>query len=439
MSMLLRSVTSSQRPRSSVRTAGALTTLWAGLVVGLVGCDQIQPVAPAADPITDPTQLYMRLTLNERAITLSVAPGYTTVQLVATPRDANGDPMAGLPAPTFSSSDTTVVRVTADGMVTAVGQGIGTVTASLTAGPLTSRDQAVINVTNLTAPPVLAELSIDPVPPDSASRAMREVKAILSHLNLELRTLEVLDNALDYAAAMGYIAPEYAGAYHSTVMEFSVTAHATDKMGTAITGLPIDYTSLDPTIIKFASVLPSLATPVSPGQTRLVARTMAYGIAKADTIMFTITMPVAMSVYAGVGPTGAPAFVTEEVRIAPKGFVGWYNLGDDSVDVVFDDPAAAVAPPDHVCTAVFHFFADQFSPFFGQSAHQPCAAGNVMIPPRPPNPFRNDPNLGPFFEPGRAPFTSQFRQFPNVGVYPYRSMRTGAMGRVVVTTDPFAD
>ena len=144
---------------------------WRGTLalLGLIGCGSIEPVAPHEQPLTDPAQLYMGLTFDHPAVNLSTAAGYNTVLLTATPRDALGDPMPGLPAPTYFSSDTTKIRVTADGLVTALETGNGLkVTATLTDGLVTRTDETWINVTSLQAPPVLDTLSVQPLPPDSA-------------------------------------------------------------------------------------------------------------------------------------------------------------------------------------------------------------------------------------------------------------------------------
>src|SRR5262245_33764389 len=91
-------------------------TLFLGLgclaAFGLVGCSGLESVQ-RPDPETDPTRLYTDLTLDRRAINLSTVAPYNTLQLTATPHDAMGQPMTGLSAPIFHSSDTTSVTVTA--------------------------------------------------------------------------------------------------------------------------------------------------------------------------------------------------------------------------------------------------------------------------------------------------------------------------------------
>src|SRR5881394_3956609 len=137
--------------RRSPSFLGVLALL--GLAGGLASCSDIEPVAPHEEPITDPTQLYMRLTLDHPAVNLSTEEGYKALQLRAIPREALGNPMTGLPAPMFKSRDTTKVRVTADGLLTAEATATGVeVIATLTAGPITHADTARVQVTDLATP-----------------------------------------------------------------------------------------------------------------------------------------------------------------------------------------------------------------------------------------------------------------------------------------------
>src|SRR5881394_1092597 len=172
MSMSVRWKRRMRSLRRRSRAGLALLGVAGGLAGTLLGCSNIEPVAPVAGPITQPEQLYMDLTLNYRAINLSTAAGSNTLQLTATPRDALGNPMTGLPAPVFKSPDTTKVRVTPEGLLTAVGTITNfQVTATLTVGPVTHADTTWINVTAL--PQVWDTLSIHPVPPANTEWPLR--------------------------------------------------------------------------------------------------------------------------------------------------------------------------------------------------------------------------------------------------------------------------
>jgi hypothetical protein len=67
--------------------------------------------------------------------------------------------------------------------------------------------------------------------------------------------------------------------------------------GSLINGLQVEYTSLDPAIASI-NRWTGVATPEITGQVGIVARTFAYGVAKADTVTYTV-----------VPPTGAAYFL----------------------------------------------------------------------------------------------------------------------------------
>jgi plastocyanin len=77
--------------------------------------------------------------------TASIAAG-GTLQLSATPVNAGGAAMTGLPAPSWSTSDAAVATVSG-GMVSGVGPGTATITATLTAGGATRTAIATVTVT----------------------------------------------------------------------------------------------------------------------------------------------------------------------------------------------------------------------------------------------------------------------------------------------------
>jgi trimeric autotransporter adhesin len=89
---------------------------------------------------------------NPRFASLSLTPPVASVavggsiQLNAAPLDQNGQPMTGLPSPSFSSSDPFRATVDAGGRVTGVAAGTVTITASLTAGGVSHQATATVTV-----------------------------------------------------------------------------------------------------------------------------------------------------------------------------------------------------------------------------------------------------------------------------------------------------
>ena len=299
--------------------------------------------------------------------------------------------MSGLPAPTFRSSDTTTVRVSADGLIEARGQVTEVfVIAELTAdGNVRHVDTAVVNVTTDQAPPTLASISIQPVPPDSAKWSM--LSAVGEGYGLVLLLIAGVDVFGDFFP--------------------SVSASAFDTSGQPMPALAIEYESLDPAVIQIGRRTGGGSIPSRPGQARIVARTTAYGITKADTVVYTVTLPVLNTVRFAPVPDGAPAFTPSEVTIVPNGMVFWASLnGAGPMDVTFDDPAniAEVTP---VCAAL--------SGVFCEVGNIPAVAGFA----------------GEFFFDGSPELFDKVRgrRFPVPGVYTYRNSITGATGRVVVT------
>ena len=141
---------------------------------GAAGCGGLEPVAPYTDTTANPELLYIALTLDHPALNLSTAPGYETWQLTATPRNAAGGAMSGLPTPTWLSKDTTAVWVTQDGLVTArkatSAAGVQVIAEMIAPGNIRHADTAVVTVKALPTPP--KTLTIDPLAPDSAFIAM---------------------------------------------------------------------------------------------------------------------------------------------------------------------------------------------------------------------------------------------------------------------------
>ncbi len=351
---------------------------WLVAAVLLAGCGGLEPVAPYS-PITDPAAMFMSLTLDHGAVNLSTAAPYDELQLTATPKDANGVAMAGLPAPTFWSSDTTAVWVTPDGLLQARGSGTEVlVVAELVAdGNVRHADTARVSVTTDPAPPMLDLLSIEPVGDAGAVWSMTALEGFYGEILFLFST-----------------GRSFTPAY---------TLSALDASGSPISGLAFEYESLDPDTAMIHPAFGSV-TLVQPGQARIVARTTAYGVSLADTATFTVALPIINGAFIWVAPGDEePSVQPTSLTVRAGGYVTWPNLTGDSVRIVFDDPAGAVAI-EEFCTA------------FGGAF---CDGGDIA------NYMSEDPNA--FFDRTRG------RQFPEPGTYGYTVEPLGLRGRVVVT------
>lgn len=330
-----------------------------------------------------------RITLDHPTVTLSTMAPHNTLQLSLTQHDTLGRPVTGQLSPIYRSLDTSRVQVTTDGLMTALQEGTNIqVIAGLKNRPMVVADTMLVNVTALAAPPRLRSLSIAPVSPDSGMWAM----------------------PADFLGmAIGFLRRP------------KLSPRVVDTTGAEITGLPIEYTSLD-TAVAIIDRWTGEVTLIRSGRVRIATRTTAYGISRADTAIFTVTMPLSRDFAIKTGAAGVPVFDSRgqnEVRIAPHGIVFWSNSLGDTVDVTFDDPTDVNEPPATLCGT--------FPAVFGHPGNY-CGSGNVLVPQ-----VSSDTTGGSFLA---TMATLRARQFPKPGVYPFHSVRTGATGRIVVTANP---
>ena len=351
-------------------------------LVALAGCSGLEPVE-SFTPITDPSQLFMALTLDHGAVNLSVVAPYDIQQLMATPRDANGTPLSGLPAAIFSSSDTTVVWVSPDGVLEAraPGTGIQVVAELVAEGNVRHVDTAFVNVTSELPPAMLDTLSIEPLLPATTQWSMLPLSGI-----------------------WGQILFLFTGTSYAPVL----APRAVDVNGDPVPGLAIEFESLDPDVVEVDPRTAFVNYPYQAGEAAIVARTTAYGVTRADTVVFTVTLPVIHGIEIESRGEGKPPVLSStDVTIRPGGYVSWANLvfDGDSLSVTFDDPTGveAAAP---ICAA------------FGLPYPAHCDAGNIA-------PFMSE--TGDYFQ------FIRIRHFPQPGVYPYRIEPLGTTGRIVVT------
>ncbi len=361
---------------------GPVILRFAGFIAAtltLVACGEVQ--APAVyEPTTDPKRLFMALTLDHRAINLSTVAPYDTFRLVATPRNALGERMDGLPQPTFRSSDTTRVWVGADGLLQArrAASEVLVIAEVVTEDNIRRADTARVNVIT-THPPEIGVFSIAPETPEEAIRFM------------------IPD------AARIYVLPFL---FAGIDMLRSQPLRVFDTSGSPIFGLAVEYRSLDPAIIVIQEE--GIGIPTQPGEARIEARTVAYGVVKADTATYTVPPApllhvVIMEERAGGDLTLGP----EEVTIYKGGYVLWHNRTKTPLDIEFERPDDVAELPPMVCLLL-----------------GACGWGDI-------EPFAVDPSSDgtDFFEALRG------RSFPIPGVYEYRSPLTGRRGRVVVVDD----
>jgi plastocyanin len=285
----------------AIRTRTSRVALAACAALALAcSSDVSAPQVPNGD------SLYWALTLNHHAVALSTVAPWDTVRLVATPRNAEGAALAGLPEVTFRTSDTGTVSVSQDGLLTALATATDVrVIASLTVGGLTLEDTAVIEVTDAAPPPAPLTYAIQ---------------------------LSVGDSAvLPVASAFAGTGTKLLG------------IAATDGTGAPVAGIPVYFTSSDPTIATVDRSA-GLVVAVRPGRVTIHAVSTAYGVSMSDSLALTITPPSSRIVYVfprtPVGSTTpVSSFDPGEVTLAAGGEIFWQNDSGQAVDIVFDDPS----------------------------------------------------------------------------------------------------
>jgi len=275
----------------------------AGVLVAL-GCGGDNATAPGAE------RQYWQLTLDQHAITLSTHAPYNTVQLVATPRTVDGVVLPDAGTPTFTAGDTSVI-VTADGHVTGHSPASGVpVVVSLTVGGahgLTLTDTAWVNVNDIPAPQLPAQLRLLTTPGDSAKT--------------------------DLANTVGV----------------TLVGEVTDSLGNPIPDVLVAFRSADSTIV---TVDPRYGGVVARGigTTRLYTETSVYGVQKVDSLTFTVGNAIFAQVEIDqrqvAGQSGTAYFALGTLTVGQGAIVLWRNQSHLPIDVTFDDPSHVAAVTD---------------------------------------------------------------------------------------------
>jgi len=363
-------------------------------MLALAGCSG-EEVA-GYQPISDPAKLYLTLTYDYRAITMAAVPPYDTLQLMVTPRDARGEPIEELPAPTFRlelPGDSIALRVDSlTGRLTALQpvQGVHVIAELAAEGNVRHSDTATVNVT-----PELQELATFSIHPTDADSAVWP-----------------LNGVADSFAVLSYYATGFAGG------DPRVQLRALDGAGNPLPSeLLVEYRSLDPDTALVGQT--GNVRPLREGHARLTAEAMVYGVARADTITATITAPVFIGIPVQADPRGPALFGTATRRVRANGFVMWMNALDRPVELVYTDPTNVVPAPTTVCdmtTMILGLLAG------GGTAG--CTGGSItLIKP-------DSATRGAIYR------TVQVQQFSVPGTYDYHDAETGVTGRIVVTEVP---
>jgi len=204
--------------------------------LGACGSDSAVGVGQTVD------ETYWSLRTSAEAVTMTTG---STLQLTVAPLNGNQGTLANLPAATFTTSDSQKVKVSATGLLTAVqvtGATPVTVIAKLTVGGITNADTTQVLVVSTAR--TFKSLSIQPAVGDSAKVALASSKL------LNVVALDSNDAPL--------VSPN----------------------------IIIKYRSLNPLVATVSAT--GSVSGVTKGKVKIVASTTSYGVAKSDTILYTV-------------------------------------------------------------------------------------------------------------------------------------------------------
>lgn len=362
----------------------SLMSMW--LLIG--GCGDLKPVTPF-EPIRDGSELFGALTLNHRAVTLSMTSPYDTIRLVATPRNLRDEPLEGLPEATFRSVDTMYVQVSPDGLVQArmPTSGVPVIAELVTGDNIRHVDTAIVRVNAAVVPGSVASLKIESATPE------------LSQLPMTTNADVIIE--LLYASFLG----------RPGLMSRTIRAIARDSAGNVVPDLEIEYVSLDPDNVKVDRRTGAVSRVNGPpGRVSIVVRTNAYGSILADTASFVVTGPMTNGFGIVYDEHGTPRIQYDEIIIRPGGYVLWTHTAPDSdpISVTFNDYDNDIVAVEELCSALGAFM-EHF-----------CESGNIA-----PYAATTDNLLQAI----------RIRQFPNAGTYSFTIPELTVHGRVRVVDD----
>jgi len=387
-------VVSMRKENGHSATAGRIVR-WLAVALALLGCEDVPKVA-TFEPITDPRELFASVTFEHRAINLSTAAPYDTFRLTVMPRNALGEPMSGLPAPTFESSDTTRVQVTPEGLLRARratdrGRPVEIVAKVIAENNIAHADTAIVHVTADPNPPGIQALRIAP---DSAS--MLEVHLPTQGLGiyslLHLAAGMPLDEVI---RLMGMaLIPQFFDESRRLIIS------GADFIAVAFRSSNPDALAVHPWRGELH--------PYRLEHARIVARSVVYGVEVSDSVDVQVVLPTHVGITIIEDEQGNLSLEPKEVALSPNATVLWYNTSERPVDIIFDRPEDVLEDPE---------FCDRLGGEF-------CDRGNIAA-------FAGEPieGIGDLTNLLNA---IRLRRLPKPGVYTYRSILTGLEGRLIV-------
>ncbi len=357
-----------------------------GFSAGQSGCSRDAGVSPI---VTSPDSLFWSLRISYPAVRLTSAPPYNTLQLDALPYNVLGSQIEVDSSEArhvrWISSDSTLVRVSENGMITARGV-TGTkkvyITAIAKIGKITKEDRSLVQVV------------------DNSN--------ISEPVSLLARTADSLKRAVG--------------------TNFILIPKVTDRSGGPVTGLPIHYRSSNPVVGRQTDAWSGTifagtgftGYSNSVGKSHITVSTWAYGVALIDTFTIEVGYPIDNPLFIPMADNksikGIPTtyLLYPMVDVGPGGVVSFAN--GTAVNGVKAAAHPGLQPSNGI--PISFIFEDSLNVISAGPSYSPTADGNIhdivadtLIP------FRT---------------LRQFRKFREPGEYKYTIEPLGLKGVVIV-------
>jgi plastocyanin len=298
------------------------------------------------------------------------------LQLSATPLDQAGVPMAGLPAPVFTTTDAAVAAVSPAGLVSAAGPGTARIAARITNGGVTHTDSTTLTITapapgatittpSLTFAPNLVTIQagetvtwqfveavhnvtfLTPVPagfdiPDQPiGAAVQRSFTSPGQYSYECTRHANMTGTVIVASGQPQVFTSVAIAPPTTSLlvggTVQLTATPLDQVGVPMSGLPAPVFASSSAAVATVGA-GGLVTAVAAGSASISATISSGGTSHAATATVIVTQPAPGGVT--VTTTGNNTFSPPSVSIAAGGSVTW-QFGNGTHNVTF----SGVQPP----------------------------------------------------------------------------------------------
>ena len=333
------------------------------------------------------------VTVSQRVARVEVSPDSTTlrsiddtVQLSATAMDANGNAISGATI-AWSSSDATEATVSSDGLVTAIGEGTATITATATKDDISAEGTASVTVR-----PQVASVEVSPsssvlssigdtdsltvVVKDANGHAISGVTIAWSSSDATVATVssDGLVTAIgEGTATITATASKYGGSasgtatvtvrsqvasvevspdsttLHSIGDTESLTAVAKDANGHAISGATIAWSSSDETVATVSSA--GLVTAIGDGTATITAAASKDGVSAEGMASVTVRQRVASVEMSPSSTTFHSIDDTESLTVAVKDANG-HAISGATITWSSSDETVATVSLDGLVTAI---------------------------------------------------------------------------------------